>query len=147
MNLTLRIGNLLSFFLGCVGFLLTYQGVEFGTDFPLFMDVQNILILVPSFSLMIGAVLFFMYDNINSNGRFSLAILLTVILAGSNFYVLFKDIYSYIGLSILGFEFFLLVTFYFYICVFINYFINKVLVNNDSEAKGSKEKHELQLKE
>jgi hypothetical protein len=142
MTLALKIGNLLSFFIGCLGVFLTYQGVEVGTDFPLFMDVQNILILVPSFSLMIGAVLFIMYDNINSKGTFAVAILITISLAGSSFYMLFKNVYSYIGLSILCFELFFLVTLYFYICLFFKYFINKVLVDNDSEAKGSMGRHE-----
>ncbi|MBH0156920.1 hypothetical protein IHV10_11125 [Fictibacillus sp. 5RED26] len=142
MNLALKIGNLLSFFIGCLGVLLTYQGVEVGTDFPLFMDVQNILILVPCFSLMIGAVLFIMYDNINSKGTFAVAILITMSLAGSSFYILFKNVYSYIGLSILYFELFLVVTLYFYICLFNKYLINKAFINKDSKAKGSMGRNE-----
>jgi hypothetical protein len=46
-------------------------------------------------------------------------------LVGPSYYFFFKDVYSYIGLSILGFELFLLVTLYFYICAFLKYFINK----------------------
>lgn len=126
MNLILRIGNLLCFFIGCLGFTLTHQGVQADSDFLLFMDLQNIIILVPSLSLMIGAILFIMYDYKSSKGRFSLAMLLTMSLAGTSFYVLFKDVYSYIGLSILGFELFLIVTMYFYICLFFRYFINKL---------------------
>ncbi|ANC78653.1 hypothetical protein ABE65_018365 [Fictibacillus phosphorivorans] len=125
MNLILRIGNLLCLFIGFLGFTLTYQGVQANSDFLLFMDLQNIIILVPSLSLMIGAILVIMYDYISSKGRFSSAMLLTMSVAGTSFYVLFKDVYSYIGLSILGFELFLIVTMYFYICLFFRYFINK----------------------
>jgi hypothetical protein len=126
VNLTLRFGNLVCFFIGCLGFTITHQGVHADSDFLLFMDLQNIIILVPSLSLMISAILFLMYDYISSNIRFSLAMLLTMSVAGTSLYALFKDVYSYIGLSILGFELFLIVTMYFYICLFFRYFINKI---------------------
>jgi hypothetical protein len=125
MNLVLRIGNILSFIIGCLGVLLTYQAVDAESDFLLFMDIQNFLILVPSFSLAVGAFLFIMYDFLNSKRKFSVVTLITMTLVGPSYYFFFKDVYSYIGLSILGFELFLLVTLYFYICAFLKYFINK----------------------
>jgi hypothetical protein len=125
MNVALRIGNILSFIIGCLGVLLTYQAVDAESDFLLFMDIQNFLILVPSFSLAVGAFLFIMYDFLNSMRKFSVVTLITMSLVGPSYYFFFKDVYSYIGLSILGFELCLLVTLYFYICAFLKYFINK----------------------
>lgn len=125
MHLALRMVNILSFIIGCLGVLFTYQAVDSESDFLLFMDIQNFLILVPSFSLVVGAFLFIMYDFLNSKRKFSVVILFTIALVGSSYYLFFKDVYSYIGLSILGFELCLLVTLYFYICAFLKYFINK----------------------
>lgn len=124
MNAALRIGNILSFIIGCLGVLFTYQAVDSESDFLLFMDIQNFLILVPSFSLVVGAFLFIMYDFLNSKRKFSIVIFITMVLVSPSYYF-FKDVYTYIGLSILGFELFLLVTLYFYICAFLKYFINK----------------------
>jgi hypothetical protein len=125
MKLALRIGNILSFIIGCLVVLFTYQAVDGESDFLLFMDILNFLILVPSFSLAVGAFLFIMYDFLNSKRKFSVVTLITMTLVGPSYYFFFKDVYSYIGLSILGFELFLLVTLYFYICAFLKYFINK----------------------
>jgi hypothetical protein len=137
MNTVLRVGNILSFIIGCLGVLLTYQAVDAESDFLLFMDIQNFLILVPSFSLAVGAFLFMMYDFLNSKRKFSVVTLITMTLVGPSYYFFFKDVYSYIGLSILGFELFLLVTLYFYICAFLKYFINKRIVYKLKENNGN----------
>jgi hypothetical protein len=133
MKLALRIGNILSFIIGCLVVLFTYQAVDGESDFLLFMDILNFLILVPSFSLAVGAFLFIMYDFL----KFSVVTLITMTLVGPSYYFFFKDVYSYIGLSILGFELFLLVTLYFYICAFLKYFINKRIVYKLKENNGN----------
>lgn len=137
MELALRIGNILSFIIGCLVVLFTYQAVDGESDFLLFMDILNFLILVPGFSLVVGAFLFIMYDFLNSKRNFSVLALITMTLVGPSYYIFFKDVYSYIGLSILGFELFLLVTLYFYICAFLKYFINKRMVYKVKENNGN----------
>lgn len=117
----------ISLIIGMIGLTKIINSLSLGTEFPLFVDIQIILFLVPCFSLVFSTLLFILFLLFKSRLAFITVAIVLLIIAIISSNLFFNGFYETLGLIIINFEFFLFTVLHFYISAVINFFITKKL--------------------